>query len=66
MAGKPNEGLLAVTALDAVNDMPAQVALVAAVVMAARNGHVGTKDAVQVAEHLLQEAYAEVFAHKPN
>jgi hypothetical protein len=66
MAGKPNEGLLAVAALDAVNDMPAQVALVAAVVMATRNGHVAAKDAVGVAEHLLQETYAEVFARKPN
>lgn len=65
MDDKP-KGLLAAAALDAVNDMRAQVALVAAVVMATRNGHTSAKDAVGVAEHLLQETYAEVFARKPN
>jgi hypothetical protein len=60
------EGMLAVGALDAVEAAPAQIAVVAAVVMAMRNGQIAAKDAVRIAEHLLQEVYAVVLQSKPN
>lgn len=52
-------------AADAVENMQTQVALVAAVVMAA-NTNVNAKTAVKVAKYVLQETYVEVLGPKPN
>jgi hypothetical protein len=43
-----------------------KLALIAAVVMAQHNGKIPAKDAVSVADYLLQEAEAAVEVHIPH
>lgn len=47
-------------------DRKEKLALIAAVVMAMRNGQVSAKDAVAVADYLLEETEAAVEEHMPN